>query len=194
MMFCTLVLAALTGVQGNLEMTEQAVYQAVLPVVDAIALRGVESLYVTVEGGHEGGWLLSQSITDLLAQKGVRVSSDRTDRTGYQLMVRPMDFGVRYGVIERTWFLGSKRMSRSAVCSLALTLVDENGVVLDTWRAEGLVQDTVAPGDSALFESRGERWVNDALPTETGNKVLEPIVVTGVVAALIYLFYSSRAD
>lgn len=194
MTFFTLVLATLTGVQGNLEMTEQAVYQAVLPVVDAIVLRGVESLYIAVEGGHEGGWLLTQSIADLLSEKGVRVSTDRTERTGFQLMVRPMEFGVRYGAIERTWFLGGRRMSRAAVCSLAFTLVDQTGVVVDTWRTEGLVRDTVTPGDSALFESRGERWVNDTLPTGTGNKVLEPIVVTGVVAALIYLFYSSRAD
>ncbi len=193
-MFFALVLASLTGVQGNLEITEEAVFQAVQPVVDSIALRGVESIFITVDGTHEGGWLLSQSITNLLAEKGIGVVSGRTETGGCQLIVRPMQLGVVYGAVERSWFLGGRRMGRSAVCSISSSLVDENGVVAETWRTEGLIQDTVSPGDAPLFEHRTETWVNDVLPTGSGNKVLEPIVVTGVVAALIYLFYSSRAD
>lgn len=194
MILFALLLATLTGVQGNLEMTEQAVLQAVAPVADALAARGTESLFITVEGGHEGGWLVVQSITELLSGKGIGVTAERTDRTGSQLMVRPMQLGVVYGAIERSWFLGSRRMPRSAVCSLSISLVDENGTVVDTWRTEGLVQDTVSPDDQQLFEHRTELWANDTVPEGSGNKVLEPVVVTGVVAALIYLFYSSRAD
>ncbi len=189
-----LVLSILTGVQGNLEMLEEAVYQAVVPVADAVALEGVESLFILVEGEHEGGWLIRQSVTDLLAGRGVRVEAERTERLGCQLMVRPMELGVLYGAVERSWLLGGRRMGRSAVCRLSFTLTDESGTVVDTWRTEGLVQDTVSPDDAQDFEHRTERWVNDEIPEATGNKVLEPVVVTGVVAALIYLFYSSRAD
>lgn len=196
-MFFALVLATLTGVQGNLELTEQAVFQAVAPISDALSLRGTESLFITVEGGHEGGWLVVQTLTNLLSEKGIGVTTERTERTertGSQLTVRPMQLGVMYGEIERSWFLGARRMPRSAVCSLAISLLDENGTVIDTWRTEGLEQDTVAPDDRQLFEHRTELWVNDTVPAGSGNKVLEPVVVTGVVAALIYLFYSSRAD
>ncbi|MFO7625890.1 MAG: hypothetical protein R6V62_01370 [Candidatus Fermentibacteraceae bacterium] len=194
MMFFALVLATLTGVQGNLELTEQAVFQAVTPVADALSLRGTESLFITVEGAHEGGWLVVQALTNLLSEKGIGVTAERTDRTGSQIVVRPMQLGVVYGEIERSWFLGARRMPRSAVCSLAISLLDENGIVVDTWRTEGLVQDTVSPGDKQFFEHRTELWANDTVPAGSGNKVLEPVVVTGVVAALIYLFYSSRAD
>lgn len=193
-MFFALVLSTLTGVQGNLEITEQAVIQAVTPVAEAVSLLGTENLFITVEGSHEGGWLVVHALTNLLSEKGIGVTAERTDRIGSQIVVRPMQLGVLYGEIERSWFLGARRMPRSAVCSLAFSLLDENGVVLDTWRTEGLVQDTVSPDDQHLFEHRTELWVNDTVPAGTGNKVLEPVVVTGVVAALIYLFYSSRAD
>jgi hypothetical protein len=194
MMFFALLLATLTGVQGNLELTEQAVLQAVAPVADALSLNGTETLFITVEGGHEGGWLLVQALTNLLSEKGIGVNAERTERVGSQIVVRPMQLGVVYGDIERSWFLGARRMPRSAVCSIATSLLDANGTVIDTWRTEGLVQDTVSPDDSQLFEHRTELWVNDTVPAGSGNKVLEPVVVTGVVAALIYLFYSSRAD
>lgn len=193
-MFFALVLTTLTGVQGNLELTEQAVFQAVAPVAEALSLRQTEGLFITVDGGHPGGWLVVQTLTKLLSDRGTGVTSERTDRTGSQLIVRPMQLGVMYGEIERSWFLGARRMPRSAVCSLAISLLDENGTVVDTWRTDGLIQDTVAPGDRQLFEHRTESWANDTVPAGSGNKVLEPVVVTGVVAALIYLFYSSRAD
>jgi len=189
-----LVLSILTGVQGNLEMLEEAVHRAVVPAADAVALEGVESLFILMEGEHEGGWLVRQTVTDLLAERGVRVEAERTEHQSCQLMVRPMELGVLYGAVERSWFLGGRRMGRSAVCRLAFTLTDENGAVIDTWRTDGMVQDTVSPGDAQNFEHRTEQWVNDRMPDMVGNKVLEPVVVTGVVAALIYLFYSSRAD
>jgi hypothetical protein len=194
MIIVTLLLTALAGVRGNLEITEEAVYQAVYTVADSIAGYEIESLFISVEGGHDGAWLVSQSVTDLLSSRGVNVVSERSEREGNRLIIRPMQLGVVYGGFERSWFLGSRRLRRSAICSLSFTLADGSGTVLNTWRSEGLVEDTVSPDQSSVYEHRTEKWVNDTLPGNTGNKVLEPIVVTGVVAALIYLFYSSRAD
>lgn len=194
MILVTLILTALTGVRGNLEITEEAVHRAVAPIADSIANHSLDNLSILVEGGHEGAWLVSQTVTGLLSARGIRVAGERTEREGPLLTVRPMQLGVVYGGFERSWFLGGRRLRRSAICSLAFTLSDDTGQVIATWRSEGLVEDRVSPDDSQIFEHRTEKWVNDAMPSGSGNKVLEPVVVTGVVAALIYLFYSSRAD
>jgi hypothetical protein len=50
---------------------------------------------------------------------------------------------------------------------------------------------------SALSRLAGDReapWVSPEMAQNGEGGVLEPLIVSGVVASLIYLFYSSRAE
>jgi hypothetical protein len=64
--------------------------------------------------------------------------------------------------------------------------------VVLTAREGAVTQSKVSLSDIDLLESTTERWVNGELSSQESGNVLEPLVVTGVVTALVYLFYSSR--
>ena len=88
--------------------------------------------------------------------------------------------------------LGGRQVPRLASCQLAATLLDPQGNVVLTVREGSVLSNTVSTGDIVILESSTERWVNGELSDEEGGNLLEPLVVTGVVTALVYLFYSSR--
>ena len=181
----------LTGSMTNMEMLETAVADALLPVAEQVADQGTGSLVLTVEGEHEGSWLLEQTAVSLLDQAGITVLTIRGESM-WTLSLRPMEMAVTYGQTGRSWFLGGRQVPRQATCQLAATLVDPDGSVVLTMREGAVLTSTVSAGDIAVLESAGERWVNGELSQEESGNLLEPLVVTGVVTALVYLFYSSR--
>jgi len=62
-------------------------------------------------------------------------------------------------------------------------------------RSSGTARDEIAWSDTEILNGSAEwEWLTGDLPENRGGGILEPIIVSGVVASLVYLFYSSRAD
>ncbi|MCK5787051.1 MAG: hypothetical protein KAH54_10915 [Candidatus Sabulitectum sp.] len=191
MMTVFLLGLALTGSVTNLDMLETAVLNAMEPVAEQISAQGLESVVLSIQGEHEGGWLLEQIATSTLSDAGVTVFASR-DEDCWTLNLRPMELGVTYAQTRRSWLLGGKQVPRLASCEIAATLVDPRGNVVLTAREGSVIESVVSPSDIIILESSTERWVNGELSEEESGNILEPLVVTGVVTALVYLFYSSR--
>lgn len=181
----------LTGSVTNMDMLETAVLNAMEPVAEQISAQGLETVTLNIQGDHEGGWLIEQIATSTLGAAGVRVFTSR-DESGWILNLRPMELGVTYAQTRRSWLLGGKQIPRLASCEIAATLVDPDGNVILTAREGSVVDDIVSPSDIIILESSTEKWANGELSDEETGNILEPLVVTGVVTALVYLFYSSR--
>ena len=181
----------LTGSMTNLNMLETAVATALAPVSEEISAQNIDILTLEILGEHEGGWLIEQIATSTLADAGITVSTSR-EAEGFTLNLRPMELGVIYAQTTRSWFLGGKQVPRLATCEIAATLLDPEGNVVSTTREGSVIEDTVSPSDIVIVESSTERWANGELSEEESGNILEPLVVTGVVTALVYLFYSSR--
>lgn len=182
---------ALTGSPTNLDMLETVVFDALEPIAEQVSAHGLEVVTLNVQGEHEGGWLIEQIATVALSQAGVTVYTTRSD-DGWMLNLRPMELGVTYAQTRRSWLLGGKQVPRLASCELAATLVDSSGNVVLTVRQGSVIENAVPISDVVIIESSTERWVNGELSEEESGNILEPLVVTGVVTALVYLFYSSR--
>ncbi len=181
----------LTGSITNLDMVESVVNEAMLPISEQIAGENVEILSLHIEGEHEGGWLVEQVAISSLSDAGVTVNTTR-ETDGWILNIRPMELGVSYAQTTRSWFLGSKQIPRIANCELAVTLIDSDGNVVLTTRQGATIENTVSHSNAVLIETTTEKWANGEMSEEESGNILEPLVVTGVVTALVYLFYSSR--
>lgn len=182
---------ALTGTMTNMEMLESVVSDAFGPVAEQVAAAGVEAVALTVEGDHEGAWMLEQTAIAILNDAGVTVVTERGEDL-WNLSIRPMELSVTYSQTRRSWMLGGKQVPRRATCQISANLVDPQGSVTLTVREGAVLNSTVPAGDVVVLESTTERWVNGELSEEESGNLLEPLVVTGVVTALVYLFYSSR--
>jgi len=182
----------LTGsLMTNLEMTETVIGDALLPVAEQIADQGVETVLLSVGGEHDGGWLVEQIASTVLGEAGITVSTAR-DQSLWNLNLRPLELGVVYAQTRRSWVLGGREVPRMATCQIAATLLDPQGNVVLTAREGAVLQNTVPMGDIQMVLSANEKWCNGTLSEEERGNILEPLVVTGVVTALVYLFYSSR--
>lgn len=186
-----LVGLCLTGSITNLDMVESVVNDAMLPVSEQIAGENIETLSLNIEGEHDGGWLVEQVAISSLSDAGVTVNTTR-ETDCWTLNIRPMELGVSYAQTTRSWFLGGKQIPRIANCELAVTLIDTEGNVVLTTREGATFENTVSHSNIVLIETTTEKWANGEISEEESGNILEPIVVTGVVTALVYLFYSSR--
>ncbi len=183
--------------QTNIEMAEDVLIESCLPLIDSLHNYRVDSVKIEMEGEHSGGWLVEQTIIDVLSEGGITVLQD--DETGLfdspVLSIRPMELCIEYGDISRPWIIGSRKIERIAVCELSVCLSSRGGAVLTVLRTGAVQTDEVTLSDTDVLEgSENWDWLSAEVQDDDGGGLLEPLVVTAVVASLIYLFYSSRAE
>lgn len=190
------VLAAMPA-PTNLELAEAAVLEAVSEIPGDLAELGVDTVVVEMAGDHAGGWLLEQTATSELSAGGVTVNAAEGEsaRSGYRLRLRPMELEVRYGESSRSWLIGTKKVARHATCQISATLLGPSGQVVLATRYGADVSDRVPVSHlSQLAGDRSDPWLSPEIAQGGEGGILEPLIVSGVVASLIYLFYSSRAE
>jgi len=100
--------------------------------------------------------------------------------------------GVAYVRRIRSFPFGVKGFERLVSMRASATLVDPvTGGVLWARSAARTVTDVVPKRDLA-YVSGGSAGFNPPVPQGSGLRLLEPLIVIGVVAGLVVLFYSNR--
>ncbi|NLP04401.1 hypothetical protein GX411_00415 [Candidatus Fermentibacteria bacterium] len=196
-MLIAAALAAAGEVPTNLELIEEAVTEACLALPGALEAPSGDALAVRIEGDHEGNWLVEQCATAVLEASGFLVADSPRVEEGspVTIRIRPMELAVTLTGAGRVWLIGSRRVDRLAVCELSTEVVDASGTVVSSIRSGASRSDRIDASDLARLQgASGEAWLTGGTPAQSGGGILEPVVVTGVVASLIYLFYSSRAE
>lgn len=195
-MYTILMTAVLALAPTNMELAEDALALALQEIPAQLSAYGVESVSVEIAGEHAGNWLISQTVMSFLHDEGFQViDRGEADSTGMVLRVRPMELTVEYGEVSRPWLVGNKRVERIAKCELSSTLLDTRGEIVMSVRTSGIQSDVISWSDAQVLDGSSDwEWLSGDLPENRGGGILEPIVVTGVVASLVYLFYSSRAE
>ena len=87
---------------------------------------------------------------------------------------------------------GTKAYERLAAMRASATIVESgNGTVL--WTRTSTRRSTdVVPKSQVRYAGSGSGSLNPPLPSGGGSRWLEPLIVIGVVAGLVVLFYSNR--
>ena len=196
-MYTILMAALLALVPSNMELAEDAILLALQELPDNLSSSGAENIQIEILGENSGNWFIEQTISSVLHENGITVFQRDADSENSVMLlsVRPMELVVEYGDVSRPWIIGSKRVERIATCELSLTLYDGDGSVLMTQRTSGVEVDKISWSDAEVLNgSEDWDWLSGELPENRGGGILEPIIVSGVVASLVYLFYSSRAE
>ena len=183
------------GHYTNLELVEATVVEACTELAAMLDEQGVDEVFIVLEGDHTGNWLVEQTASSVLGSLGYSVSTGRDEGFPFILRLRPMDLAVRYGDTSRSWIFGKKQVERVAVCELSGQLVAENGTIIASMRSSATDSDRVPVSELDVLDGPDDwTWLGEGEIGGDGGGILEPLVVTGVVASLIYLFYSSRAE
>ena len=112
---------------------------------------------------------------------------------GLVLSFRVVEFGVTYHDQWRQGFLGQRVVERLAAVDLNCRLVsgDEKNIIwVGNGRSERL--DIVPKSKLDLLEGRSYPFIKPALPPQSLSRIVEPVLVLGIVAGLVFLFYSNQ--
>jgi len=128
------------------------------------------------EAATDGGTGASQA-----APEGERILSYR---------VSEMEF--RYPRVFRRFWFGPKRVDRLARVRIDFRLMDGPDLL---WAesAEHLVTDRVPRGALPFLETDQFPFARPEMPEGRGGRLVEPLVVAGVIGGLIVLFYANQA-
>lgn len=214
--------AGLAGVsparaEGMMPKTHGAMLDSVARLVAADLLRGVElppgrpvRIATPLTGDTLG--FLAQSVVERLRGSGTevrlvpsRATADlgmppedpparlRADSTDLMLQLHVTSAGVSYVRAIRGFPFGIRGYERLASMRVGATLVDlATREVLWAKTASAEASDVVRKGDLSYVQS-GSGGMSPGLPrTGGGTRLLEPLIVVGVVTGLIVLFYSNR--
>lgn len=109
------------------------------------------------------------------------------------LEYRITELGIEYPRVWRSNFVGRKMLERYACAAIHVRLVEDGSGAL-VWAGDGraVQSDEVPVSQLSLLEGKGEDWQKGTLPAGKMGAVVEPLVVTAIVAGLVYLFYSNK--
>ncbi|MCK5116412.1 MAG: hypothetical protein KAR44_07400 [Candidatus Aegiribacteria sp.] len=196
-MYTILMTVLLALAPSNMELAEDAILLSLQELPDSLLSYETDEIVIEILGEHSGNWFIEQTINSVLHENGITVFKRELDSEGSSLTlsVRPMELVVEYGDVSRPWIIGSKRVDRIAKCELSFTLLDADGTIIMTARTSGIEEDMIPWSDAEVLNGSEEwDWLSGEMPENRGGGILEPIIVSGVVASLVYLFYSSRAE
>ena len=196
-MYTILMTVLLALAPSNMELAEEAIILALQELHENMSSYDTDNIMIEIIGEHSGNWFIEQTISSILHEHGITVFEREADSVSSHsiLRIRLMELVVEYGDVSRPWIIGSKRVERIAKCELSSTFLDADGSIIMTARTSGVEVDKISWSDAEILNGSEEwDWLSGELPENRGGGILEPIIVSGVVASLVYLFYSSRAE
>jgi len=174
---------------------------------EELAYRGIEQLRLNKEtevfllerGGKNAitHFVVNQFCHGLMKQgiKIFSVSADTGTTKGILLSLIVSGASVRYTRIYRKKFWGKPLLEREAKVDLSLRAVDKkNGEMLWAGDLTALKRNMIPLSELEFVEQKGFLLGRPNRPIERGvRRWAEPIFVSGVIAGVVYLFYSVRS-
>lgn len=187
--------AAAEPAPSNYELVRGAAYDACVQALVGLRATVPASLVAVRSVGTSGGnFLVENALQSALTAAGVQVRT-APDSLDPIVEFEVVDLSVMYPRSHRAhWYGGGRVVEREARARLFIRAVDPAGArILWADRTEAWRRDRVPKSElRALEEEKPAAYETPVPPPTHWNKVLEPIVVTGIVAGLIVLFFSNQ--
>lgn len=139
--------------------------------------------------------------TAVLTDSGYKVYQARQavpDTTAGRMVTlefQAQHFSLIYPKIYRPFLIGGKKVKRSAVVGLHAKLIDaKDRSVLWIGDASKSYEDQFSYGQISSVEAGTLAFTKPPRSSTKWGKVVEPVVVSGIIIGLIYLFFSNQNE
>lgn len=122
---------------------------------------------------------------------GVRLSRGGS---ALELEYQALDFDLSYPKVYRSYLIGGRKVRRMARVNLLARLIDPQDQSI-MWIGESSKdhEDQFAHKHLSHVEAGLYTFNKPAQPSARWGKVVEPVVVSGIIVGLIYLFFSNQS-
>jgi hypothetical protein len=89
--------------------------------------------------------------------------------------------------------IGSRKVERRAAVDVQLQLSDRSGAIIWAGNVEREKREIIPAARVQELATPGQSFTTAEIEPGGWDKILEPVIVAGIVGGLIYLFYTSRS-
>jgi hypothetical protein len=162
--------------------------------------RGSSILMVKDRGIGEIDFILDNIILKTLNRNGFKVreragKEQKGPEPDYLLKYQIVEYSFSYPDISRSWLIGEKEVERMAEISLFVQLVEAGtGDTIWIGEAEKEFNDIIPYSLIDRVEDEEYAFTSPEKQEWTWGSFIEPVVVTGIVTGLVYLFFSNQSN
>lgn len=186
--------------KSNLTVISQLAREAIAEALDRMALPAGSEIYLSQVGQHDASWVIQSLLHEELTARGHVVMKGELAGGGedpvpprYEIAYRIVSCGTTFPRAWREWVVGSRRVERKSRCDLYMRLSDARPAIVWAGSVERELREII-PGDRlSELSTDGQPFASPQVDAGGWDRVLEPVVVAGIVGGLIYLFYTSRS-
>ncbi len=132
---------------------------------------------------------------DVYRKEKAETDSTQTVQSGYELNYQVLRMSLKYTDISRSWWIGAKEVERWLQIHLFVQLVDiESGDIIWIGETEKEFNDVIPYSFLDKVEDENYAFTKPERKEFSMSKLVQPIVVTGIVAGLVSLFFSNQSD
>jgi hypothetical protein len=155
---------------------------------------------------HGANWLVQSIFLEELTDRGHTVRTSASLPAGGN-MVAPVDevksYDVSYRIVScdatyprmwREWMVGARKVERRSSVDIYFRLADDSNAIVWAGSEERERRDIVPGSRLETLGTPGQAFTSPEIEPGGWDKVIEPVVVAGIVGGLIYLFYTSKSS
>ncbi|HSG27642.1 MAG TPA: hypothetical protein VLA34_04115 [Candidatus Krumholzibacterium sp.] len=185
----------------NYEILEKISVEAIEELMDNMPSIEEDALILLFKG--KGSGAIDEVFTNVLIKRfmeaGKRIAtklpseSDTSGGHDYEFNYQLVRLNIKYPDIDRSYWIGSKRVERLAEIGIFAQLIDAStGDIIWVGETRKNYEDTISYRLLDRVEDPALSYTMPARKELKWGKAVEAVVVTGIVSGLIYLFFSNQ--
>lgn len=186
--------------KSNMVVITELAREAVAEAIGRMALAAGSEIHVSQLGQNDASWLIQSVLYEELTARGhavvtggVPAGTQEEGPDRYEIAYRIVSCETSFPRAWREWVVGSRRVERKTRCDLRFRLSDARSAIIWAGSVERERREVIPGERLAELSTQGQPFASPEITSGGWDKVLEPVVVAGIVGGLIYLFYTSRS-
>lgn len=184
--------------KSNIAVLTEVLGEVMKEAVDRMRIPEASEVRITQDGQNDANWLVYSVLLEELTSRGHVVmaggSAPGTDgRPRYEIWYKIVTCQTSYPRSWREWMVGARRVERNTRCDIHFRLSSESSATVWAGNVDRGRREIIPGSRLQELATPGQQFVSPEVGAVGWDKVLEPVVVAGIVGGLIYLFYTSRS-
>jgi hypothetical protein len=157
-------------------------------------------VYLHRDGGVGGGIdkvfenVLIEKMTDTGLRVAIKDKAEAGDEvSGFEFSYQIIRFTLKYTGIGRSYIIGAKEVERLAEVGIFARLIDlGEGEIVWVGDTQKIFEDKIAYSLLDRVEDPQHDFTRPPRNEIRWSRLVEPVIVTGIVVGLVYLFFSNQ--
>ncbi len=192
------------GIPTNYQIVERISSQAVRKIISAMGTLPQDAVVLLNKTKSAGSvdFVLENTFVLEMRNAGIKLAIEpaKKDETvlasgAYRLSYQIVRLSLSYPRISRKWWLGSKMVDRAAQADVFVQFIDlATGDIVWVKEIHEEYSDTIDYSQLKLVEEAQYDFTKPSRSEFKMSRLLEPLVVGGIVVGLVYLFFSNQSS